>query len=159
MMREVEFRTIDRMFVKMSVNDKFWVLFALIATVVTAIAGLQYRQTVGQLEQHQLVLTETRLAVMVDIVQATGLDADAQRSILQQQGVNFTSRGAGKDAVAVTPLGTQVCRRAVHRLLTLAKISLAALFLFPSHPSTNCSAVLLDGNLLGWCTLGNAPGD
>ncbi|PSW08157.1 methyl-accepting chemotaxis protein [Photobacterium rosenbergii] len=139
-MREVEFRTIDRMFVKMSVNDKFWVLFALIATVVTAIAGLQYRQTVGQLEQQQIALTETRLAVMVDIVQATGLDADAQRNILQQQGVNFTSRGVGKDVVAVTPLGTaslpqgssqaidagkdQALQRFFYSLLTLLPIGL-----------------------------------
>lgn len=108
-MREVEFRTVDRLFVKMSVNDKFWVLFALIAAVVTAIAGLHYRQSVTQLELQQMAVTEARLAVMVETVQASGLDSDAQRSMLQQQGVNFTgnTRGAAREyAMMVTPLGT-----------------------------------------------------
>ncbi|KHT61681.1 chemotaxis protein [Photobacterium gaetbulicola] len=108
-MREVEFRTIDRLFVKMSVNDKFWVFFALIATVVTAIAGLQYRHTVTLLEQQQLRVAEARLTAMVETVQASGLDSDSQRSLLQQQGVNFTdhSRGAASgQVVVVTPLGS-----------------------------------------------------
>ncbi len=26
-MKEVQFRTIDKLFVKMSINDKFWVIF------------------------------------------------------------------------------------------------------------------------------------
>ena len=105
-MKEVEFRTIDRLFVKMSVNDKFWVLFALLATVITAMAGLQYRQTVSQLELQHLSLSEAKLVAMVDIAQASGLDNDAQRSLLEQQGVRFTSRPTGSVAAIATPLGT-----------------------------------------------------
>ncbi|MGR5061853.1 methyl-accepting chemotaxis protein [Photobacterium sp. DNB22_13_2] len=108
-MREVEFRTVDRLFVKMSVNDKFWVLFALITTVVTAIAGLHYRQSVTQLERQQLAVTEARLVAMVETVRVSGLNDDAQRSLLQQQGVNFTGNtyGAAREqAQVITPMGT-----------------------------------------------------
>ena len=29
-MKEVQFRTIDKLFIKMSINDKFWVIFLII---------------------------------------------------------------------------------------------------------------------------------
>lgn len=38
-MREVEFRTIDRLFIKMSINDKMWVIFLLFLVALTSVAG------------------------------------------------------------------------------------------------------------------------
>ena len=36
-MREVNFRTIDKLFIKMSINDKFWVIGALFFIAITCI--------------------------------------------------------------------------------------------------------------------------
>ncbi|OEF20770.1 chemotaxis protein [Vibrio splendidus 5S-101] len=41
-MKEVQFRTIDKLFIKMSINDKFWVIFLIFFAAVASLAGLNY---------------------------------------------------------------------------------------------------------------------
>ena len=41
-MKEVDFRTIDKLFIKMSINDKMWVIFAIFLVAIGSIAGGNY---------------------------------------------------------------------------------------------------------------------
>ena len=41
-MKEVQFRTIDKLFIKMSINDKFWVIFLIFLAAVASLTGLNY---------------------------------------------------------------------------------------------------------------------
>jgi len=60
-MKEVEFRTIDRLFIKMSINDKMWVIFALFLVTVTTLAGGRYYQEMNTFEQNTLYAAEQQL--------------------------------------------------------------------------------------------------
>ncbi|MEZ9720963.1 methyl-accepting chemotaxis protein [Vibrio splendidus] len=60
-MKEVQFRTIDKLFIKMSINDKFWVIFLIFLTAVASLAGLNYVNKMEQIDasakqqvEHQL---------------------------------------------------------------------------------------------------------
>ncbi|MEC7308474.1 methyl-accepting chemotaxis protein [Vibrio crassostreae] len=60
-MKEVQFRTIDKLFIKMSINDKFWVIFLIFVAAVASLAGLNYVNTIKQIDtsakqqvEHQL---------------------------------------------------------------------------------------------------------
>lgn len=62
-MREVEFRTIDRLFIKMSINDKMWVIFLLFLVALTSVAGSRYFNEIQQFEQQAISASEAKLLV------------------------------------------------------------------------------------------------
>ncbi|MEZ8021258.1 methyl-accepting chemotaxis protein [Vibrio splendidus] len=49
-MKEVQFRTIDKLFIKMSINDKFWVIFLIFLTAVASLASLNYVNKMEQID-------------------------------------------------------------------------------------------------------------
>ncbi|EGR0195840.1 methyl-accepting chemotaxis protein [Vibrio alginolyticus] len=65
-MREVEFRTIDRLFIKMSINDKMWVIFLLFLVALTSVAGSRYFHEIQQFEQQAISASEAKLSGIVD---------------------------------------------------------------------------------------------
>ncbi|MDW1575139.1 methyl-accepting chemotaxis protein [Vibrio sp. Vb2880] len=65
-MREVEFRTIDRLFIKMSINDKMWVMFLLFLVALTSVAGSRYFNEIQQFEQQAISASEAKLSGIVD---------------------------------------------------------------------------------------------
>ncbi|ENK3143270.1 methyl-accepting chemotaxis protein [Vibrio alginolyticus] len=65
-MREVEFRTIDRLFIKMSINDKMWVIFLLFLVALTSVAGSRYFNEVQQFEQQAISASEAKLSGIID---------------------------------------------------------------------------------------------
>ncbi|WP_047045560.1 methyl-accepting chemotaxis protein [Vibrio mexicanus] len=60
-MKEVQFRTIDKLFIKMSINDKIWVIFALFIGAVAAIASGRYYQEIRTLEQSAIQAAQHQL--------------------------------------------------------------------------------------------------
>ncbi|EPM5661698.1 methyl-accepting chemotaxis protein [Vibrio alginolyticus] len=65
-MREVEFRTIDRLFIKMSINDKMWVIFLLFLVALTSVVGSRYFNEIQQFEQQAISASEAKLSGIVD---------------------------------------------------------------------------------------------
>lgn len=65
-MREVEFRTIDRLFIKMSINDKMWVIFLLFLVALTSVAGSRYFYEIQQFKQQAISASEAKLSGIVD---------------------------------------------------------------------------------------------
>ncbi|MFH0290565.1 methyl-accepting chemotaxis protein [Vibrio owensii] len=64
-MREVEFRTIDRLFIKMSINDKMWIIFLLFLVTLTSVAGSRYFNDIQQFEQQSILAAEAKLSGVV----------------------------------------------------------------------------------------------
>ncbi|MDA0148418.1 methyl-accepting chemotaxis protein [Vibrio sp. LaRot3] len=60
-MKEVQFRTIDRLFIKMSINDKMWAIFALFVISLASVAGNRYLDQISHAEQLAMVKVEARL--------------------------------------------------------------------------------------------------
>ncbi|MDF2154822.1 methyl-accepting chemotaxis protein [Vibrio sp. CAU 1672] len=64
-MREVEFRTIDRLFIKMSINDKIWVIFILFLVTLASLAGSRYLSDIHQFEQSSITSAQAKLSGVV----------------------------------------------------------------------------------------------
>ena len=64
-MREVEFRTIDKLFIKMSINDKIWVIFLLFLVTLTSVAGSRYFNDIQQFEDQSILTVEAKLAGII----------------------------------------------------------------------------------------------
>ncbi|HBC3399206.1 TPA: methyl-accepting chemotaxis protein [Vibrio parahaemolyticus] len=92
-MREVEFRTIDRLFIKMSINDKMWVIFLLFLVALTSVAGSRYLNELHQFEQQSIANVQAKLDGIIeanptDIYQITGISkANHQQESLFADGV------------------------------------------------------------------------
>ncbi|HCE3718431.1 methyl-accepting chemotaxis protein [Vibrio parahaemolyticus] len=92
-MREVEFRTIDRLFIKMSINDKMWVIFLLFLVALTSVAGSRYLNDLHQFEQQSIANVQAKLDGIIeanptDIYQITGISkANHQQESLFADGV------------------------------------------------------------------------
>lgn len=60
-MKEVQFRTIDRLFIKMSINDKMWVVFILFLIAITSTAGARYFDSIEQIKTQSITTVEYKL--------------------------------------------------------------------------------------------------
>ena len=74
-MKEVEFRTIDRLFIKMSINDKMWAIFAIFIVAVAALAGGRYTQTLDTFEQTARSTAEQQIIAMAKVADLQQLNA------------------------------------------------------------------------------------
>ncbi|TDE26022.1 methyl-accepting chemotaxis protein [Vibrio owensii] len=84
-MREVEFRTIDRLFIKMSINDKMWVIFLLFLVALTSVAGSRYFNDIQQFEQQSILAAEAKLS---GVVQAQVQNVASVNGVVNVSNVN-----------------------------------------------------------------------
>ncbi|WP_041053089.1 methyl-accepting chemotaxis protein [Vibrio owensii] len=84
-MREVEFRTIDRLFIKMSINDKMWVIFLLFLVALTSVAGSRYFNDIQQFEQQSILAAEAKLS---GVVQAQVQNVTSVTGVVNVSNVN-----------------------------------------------------------------------
>ncbi len=64
-MREVEFRTIDKLFIKMSINDKMWAIFLLFLGALTSVAGSRYFNDIQAFEQGSIASAQATISGVV----------------------------------------------------------------------------------------------
>ncbi|MFA0121051.1 methyl-accepting chemotaxis protein, partial [Vibrio sp. 10N.261.48.A2] len=86
-MKEVQFRTIDKLFIKMSINDKFWVIFLIFFAAVASLAGLNYVNNMEQIDASAKQQVEYQLQ---GILSASDSPASV-RSISQQTRLQETT--------------------------------------------------------------------
>ncbi|MGR5169461.1 methyl-accepting chemotaxis protein [Vibrio astriarenae] len=60
-MKEVDFRKIDALFIKMSINDKVWVIFGLFLAALLTVSGGRYSDSVQQFEQTAIAVTQAKI--------------------------------------------------------------------------------------------------
>ena len=88
-MKEVQFRSIDKLFIKMSLNDKFWVIFGLFLLVLSAVSISRYQHTLTQIQAQSMTALEQRLSGIVMALESTGQtdklpSLDVRLSVSQQ---------------------------------------------------------------------------
>lgn len=64
-MKEIQFRLIDRLFIKMSVNDKFWTLFAIFVIALTATSISRYNEHISDAENASVQIVQAKLDGLV----------------------------------------------------------------------------------------------
>lgn len=60
-MKEIQFRMIDRLFIKMSINDKFWVIFILFFLALTSTALGRYNQTLTDIDDNAIAVVQAKI--------------------------------------------------------------------------------------------------
>lgn len=70
-MKEVQFRSIDKLFIKMSINDKFWVVLGLFLIILTALSVGRYQSSLEQIEKQSMITLEKQLSGMVLALEQT----------------------------------------------------------------------------------------
>ncbi|WP_070966813.1 methyl-accepting chemotaxis protein [Vibrio sonorensis] len=66
-MKEVEFRSIDKLFIKMSINDKMWVILLLFLTALSFVSIDRYLSTIRQAELTAISNVENKLAGVLSV--------------------------------------------------------------------------------------------
>ena len=64
-MKEVKFRNVDKLFIKMSINDKFWIILGLFLIVLTALSFSRYQNDLQQIEKQSMLALEGELSGIV----------------------------------------------------------------------------------------------
>ncbi len=124
-MKEVEFRTIDRLFIKMSINDKVWVIFLLFFAALTSIAGARYYHEIDQFEQQSIIASQAKLTGIMeakpqDIYKLDGITKvnSLQANTFQNGNVNVYARSHSGEPVKLSNNLTKEYQEAKHSALT-----------------------------------------
>lgn len=83
-MKEVEFRTIDRLFIKMSINDKFWVILILFLSAISFIAGSRYLSSIENANASAISAAQYKLAGMLAVGDSTRIQAQSDITLVSQ---------------------------------------------------------------------------
>ena len=168
-MKEVQFRNVDKLFIKMSINDKFWVIFGLCFVVLTALSVTRYQHDVKQIETQSMIALESQLSGMV-----LALESNKQLEKMTSLGIKSTSskassRNADKlTAVVKTQANKYVAltqtvspKEAEAKQLALNALLLSFLWLLPLALVLYWTATFIGGALwVLWSTTENiAKGD
>ncbi|SDK42232.1 methyl-accepting chemotaxis protein [Ferrimonas sediminum] len=88
-MREVEFRTIDRLFIKLTLNEKFWLLFLMATLAVMGTATNHYLDARQQAQQQSEQVVQARLAGVVSALNELPTDSEARSRLMAREGVRM----------------------------------------------------------------------
>ncbi len=83
-MKEVEFRTIDRLFIKMSINDKFWVILILFLSAISFIAGSRYLSSIENANTSAMNAAQHKLAGMLAVGDSASIQAQSNITLVSQ---------------------------------------------------------------------------
>ncbi|GAL16287.1 N-acetylglucosamine regulated methyl-accepting chemotaxis protein [Vibrio astriarenae] len=60
-MKEVQFRKIDALFIKMSINDKMWVILGLFLAALLTVSVGRYNDSIKQFEHQAIAITQAKI--------------------------------------------------------------------------------------------------
>ncbi|MEZ9295271.1 methyl-accepting chemotaxis protein [Vibrio cyclitrophicus] len=115
-MKEVQFRTIDKLFIKMSINDKFWVIFLIFLAAVVSLSGLNYVSKMDQIDASAKQQVEYQLKGILSASESpASIDSVRQQSRPQETNVlnngSVTATALAKDgnyySLTVSDINTQ----------------------------------------------------
>ncbi|MEZ8066278.1 methyl-accepting chemotaxis protein [Vibrio sp. 10N.222.54.F12] len=90
-MKEVQFRTIDKLFIKMSINDKFWVIFLIFFAAVASLAGFNYVNKLEQIDASAKQQVEFQLQGILSASDSpTSVRSVSQQTRLQETTISNT---------------------------------------------------------------------
>jgi methyl-accepting chemotaxis protein len=106
-MKQVDFRNIDKLFIKMSINDKFWTVFGLFLIILSSVSISGYLNKIEHIEQQSLHVLEQKMVATVQALDATSQLAQASNLGLQVSGRSQISSRQQDTVTAVYALDGQ----------------------------------------------------
>ncbi|KIO37584.1 methyl-accepting chemotaxis protein [Shewanella sp. cp20] len=168
-MREVNFRTIDKLFIKMSINDKFWVIGVLFFIAITCLGVSRYQESIDTIEQGSMMALEGELSGMVRALEASGQTDKFASLNIQHSGQASSSRTQDSITAVVRSASGQnlsltqnvASRERDARQSALYSLLLTYLWLLPFSVLLYWNATFIGGALwVLWTTTKNiAKGD
>lgn len=90
-MREVNFRTIDKLFIKMNITDKFWALFILVSAALVGFSGNHYNSVIEQIDTTSVLQAQARLESTVQVLQKVGLKNETFQGALKSHNIKLVT--------------------------------------------------------------------
>ncbi|TVU78725.1 methyl-accepting chemotaxis protein [Vibrio tasmaniensis] len=127
-MKEVQFRTIDKLFIKMSINDKFWVIFLIFLASVASLAGLNYVNKMEQIDANSKQQVEYQLKGILSASESPGSIRSIRQQTRPQETITLKNGAVTATAVAqdgnyysltVSDINTQSQKQKQQALYTL----------------------------------------
>ncbi|MCL1046388.1 methyl-accepting chemotaxis protein [Shewanella sp. 1_MG-2023] len=106
-MKQVEFRNIDKLFIKMSINDKFWAIFALFLLIIGSVSVNSYFNSINQIEQHSMTVLTEKVTATVNALEATNQLDQASSAGLSVSDYNQQSQRNDNNITAVVQANGQ----------------------------------------------------
>ncbi len=157
-MREVNFRTIDKLFIKMNITDKFWALFILISAALVGFSGNHYNSMIEQIDTTSVLQAQARLESTVQVLQRVGLKEEAFQKALKGQNIKLVAQPVkaavndseitvsipvnGLYAVLTQPVDNTEAKQQAFFTFTLSLLPLAFIALFCYWFATHLSGAL-----------------
>ena len=91
-MKQIQFRTIDAILIKFSLNGKFWVVCSMVALITAAVALVNDQHAHRNLEQASIARVQASVDTLAQVAMAQKLQADALSQFASQYGLTVTSR-------------------------------------------------------------------
>jgi methyl-accepting chemotaxis protein len=90
-MKQIQFRKIDAILIKFSLNGKFWVVCSLVALITSVVALMNYQQTQDLIEQTSLQRVKASVASYASVANNQNLDNDALEQFAQDNQLQLSS--------------------------------------------------------------------
>ena len=91
-MKQIQFRTIDAILIKFSLNGKFWVVCSMVALITAGVAGVNYQHAQRNVEQASIARVQASVDALAQVASMQKLDAGALTQFASQYGLTVTSR-------------------------------------------------------------------
>ncbi|WP_137226709.1 methyl-accepting chemotaxis protein [Shewanella sp. MEBiC00475] len=91
-MKQIQFRKIDAILIKLSLNGKFWVVCSLVALITSVIALINYQQTQELIEQTSLQRAQASVDSFASVANNQDLHNDALKQFAQDNQLQLSSR-------------------------------------------------------------------
>jgi methyl-accepting chemotaxis protein len=102
-MKQIEFRKIDALLIKFSLNGKFWIVCSMVSIITCAIALMNYQHTNKVIEASSMARVTASLEAMATVANSQGLTGDALGQFANKHGLTLTSQNQPRrDADTVT---------------------------------------------------------
>ncbi|MGX9462789.1 methyl-accepting chemotaxis protein [Shewanella sp. A14] len=91
-MKQIQFRKIDAILIKFSLNGKFWIICSLVTLITSVIALMNYQQTQGLIEQTSLQRAQASVDSYASVANIQGLGRDALAQFAQDNQLQLSTR-------------------------------------------------------------------
>ncbi|WP_153912985.1 methyl-accepting chemotaxis protein [Shewanella sp. TC10] len=110
-MKQINFRKVDAILIKLSLNGKFWVICTLVTIITAAIAVSNYFSTTSKIEQASETFAQSRVEALADGARALALEGQSLMDYAQrldaQIGPLTQARRSGNNVTVSAPIDNQ----------------------------------------------------
>lgn len=110
-MKQIEFRKIDAILIKFSLNGKFWIVCSMVSAITCAIALMNYQHTNSLIQASSMARVTTQVQAMADVASEQGLTGGALEQFAAKHGLSLSSQSAprrdGDRVTAQAAIGNQ----------------------------------------------------